>query len=590
MIRSRVHALAHSPAAGSPRALATTASASHDELVASSAKMRPLAELAKEQWRADSAIGIEPYAGWAIGKLQNTNDLTPATLKNPGKLVLVSAMTPTKFGEGKTCTSVGLTDALRRIGKRATVCLREPSLGPVFGMKGGAAGGGKSQLVPMEDINLHFTGDIHAVSSANNLLAAMIDNSLHFPDENNIDPRRITFKRVLDMQDRSLRSIVVGLGGPLEGVPRQDSFDISVASEVMAILCLATDLKDLQERLGRIVIGSDRTGKKNITAKDLQVNGAMTALLTQAFRPNVVQSLENTLALVHGGPFANIAHGCSSVKASTTALGLSDYVVTEAGFGADLGAEKFLHIKCRQSGLRPSCSVVVATVRAMKMHGGWTDEKGGSEADALKALRTGSANLLRHVRNLEKFGLKSVVAVNKFPTDTEAELQEVVKICEGEGVEAVVATHYSTGGSGAEELAKKVVRLADGNKDPQLKFMYDLSDSLETKVDKVAREIYRAKGCEFSNEARNKLKRFEAEGFGNLPICIAKTQYSFSDNAKLLNAPEGHTLHVQDAKLSAGAGFVVILTGSVMTMPGLPRVPAAKRIGVDGNGKIFGLF
>lgn len=548
-------------------------SSSADELVALRSKPRPLQELVKEQWKAP--VQLEPFAGWMVGKIPD--NFQPPAGADKGKLILVTAMSPTKFGEGKTCTSVGLTDALRRIGKKATVCLREPSLGPVFGMKGGAAGGGLSQLVPMEQINLHFTGDIHAVGSSHNLLSAMIDNEMHFNSALQLDPRRITFRRVMDMNDRALRQIIVGLGGPLEGVPRQNGFDITVASEVMAILCLATSLQDLQERLGRIVVG--RTfNKQLVTAKDLQANGAMTALLTQAFRPNVVQSLENTLAFIHGGPFANIAHGCSSVVATQTGLSVADYVVTEAGFGADLGAEKFLHIKCRQAGLTPSLSVVVATVRAMKFNGNGN-------------LKLGFANLQQHVENLAKFGLRSIVAINQFPTDTREELEEIRTLCAEIGVEAVQASHYSTGSAGAEQLAERVAQLtSDTEKEKPLTFLYELSDSLEDKVNAVAREVYRADKVEISVEARKQLEQFAADGFGNLPICIAKTQYSFSDNASLVGAPRGHTLHVQEARLSAGAGFIVLLTGSVMTMPGLPRSPASTRIGVDPNGRIFGLF
>lgn len=538
--------------------------------MASRSKSRPLLDLVKEQWK--TPVQLEPFAGWMVGKIPADFNHTS---KEDGKLILVTAMSPTKFGEGKTCTSVGLTDALRRIGKKATVCLREPSLGPVFGMKGGAAGGGLSQLVPMDQINLHFTGDIHAVGSSHNLLSAMIDNEMHFNSALQLDPRRITFRRVMDMNDRALRQIVIGLGGPLEGVPRQNGFDITVASEVMAILCLATDLQDLQERLGRIVVGRNYS-KNLVTAKDLQANGAMTALLTHAFRPNVVQSLENTLAFIHGGPFANIAHGCSSVVATKAGKSVADYVVTEAGFGADLGAEKFLHIKCRQAGLKPSCSVVVATVRAMKQNGNGD-------------LQAGFCNLQQHVENLNKFGLKTIVAINQFPTDTEEELNMVVKLCNNIGVEAVRASHYSTGSAGAEDLAKRVVALSTGEEKP-INFMYDLSDKLETKVEAVAREIYRADKVEFSIEAKKQLDQFTQDGFGNLPVCIAKTQYSFSDNAALVGAPRGHTLHVQEARLSAGAGFIVILTGSVMTMPGLPKSPASTRIGVNNEGKIYGLF
>jgi len=503
-----------------------------------------------------------------------------------GKLILVTAITPTPAGEGKTTTAVGLADGLRKIGKKSIVALREPSLGPVFGMKGGAAGGGYAQVVPMEDINLHFTGDFHAVSSANNLLAAMLDNHIQQGNTLGIDVRRITWKRVMDMNDRQLRSIVCGLGGKAHGVPREDGFEITVASEVMAILCLAADLKDLKERLSKIVIGYT-SDDKPVTAGQLKAHGAMAALLREALKPNLVQTLEHTPAFIHGGPFANIAHGCNSVMATKMALKLGEYAVTEAGFGADLGAEKFLDIKCRSAGITPAAAVIVATVRALKHHGGCA--KADLNTENLAALEKGLPNLLRHVENVTTvFGLPAVVAINTFPTDSAAELKLIETRCKELGVNVAVSEVWAKGGEGAVALAHEVVRLAEQKSAPR--FAYPLESTIEEKLDTVARTIYRAKNVELPLAAKRQVRQLEALGFGALPICMAKTQYSFSDDPLLIGAPEGFTVMVRNLKVCAGAGFIVALTGEIMTMPGLPKIPSAEKIDIDDNGVISGLF
>ena len=506
--------------------------------------------------------------------------------KKEGNLILVSAISPTPAGEGKTTTTVGLGDGLNRIGKKTLICLREPSLGPVFGVKGGAAGGGYAQIVPMEDINLHFTGDFSAIALANNLLAAMIDNHIHHGNALQIDSRRVTWKRVVDMNDRALRDIAVGLGGPGNGYTRQDGFDIVVASEVMAIFCLAESVDDLKTRLGQIVIGSTREGKL-ITAKDLNAHGAMTVLLKDALQPNLVQTLENNPAFVHGGPFANIAHGCNSVIATKTALRLADYVVTEAGFGADLGAEKFIDIKCRKTGLKPKAAVIVATVRALKYHGG-VDVK-ELNAENCDALEKGLVNLERHVHNVtENYGLPCVVSINKFTFDTAKEI-EIMKTRMSElGVSVVLAEHWAKGGEGAEELAKEVVKLVDKGSGP--KFVYDDSDSLWEKVTKVATKIYGASNVTASSKVKKQLSDWENTGFGKYPICVAKTQSSFSTDASVRGAPSDHTVNIREVRLAAGAGFIVMVCGDIMTMPGLPKVPSAEKIDVDGDGKVVGLF
>ena len=549
--------------------------------IAQAARMQPIADIAAQAGIPEECL--EPY-----GKYKAKIDLS--FLENaaaaPGKLVLVTAITPTPAGEGKTTTTIGLADGMRRLGKRVAVALREPSLGPVFGMKGGAAGGGYAQVVPMEDINLHFTGDFHAIGAANNLLAAMIDNHIYQGNALGIDPRRITWRRCVDMNDRQLRFVVDGLGGKANGVPREDGYDITVASEVMAVLCLATSVEDLKGRLSRIVVGYTYAGDP-VTAGDLHAAGAMTALLKDALKPNLVQTLEGTPALVHGGPFANIAHGCNSVTATRMAMRLGDYAVTEAGFGADLGAEKFLDIKCRMAGLSPAAVVLVATVRALKMHGGVA--KGDLTAENLPALEAGLPNLLRHVKNIrEVFGLPCVVALNAFPTDTPAETALVMQKCRELGVKAVLSEVWAKGGAGGEALAEEVVRLCE--QPSALSYAYDLDDPLETKVDKIVTRVYGGTGAKFSPEAKRQLRQFQKQGYGNLPVCMAKTQYSFTDNAKKPGAPTGFTVTVRNLRLSAGAGFLVAQTGDILTMPGLPKEPAAERIDVDENGVITGLF
>ena len=508
--------------------------------------------------------------------------------KPNGKLVLVTAITPTPAGEGKTTTTVGLGDGLRKIGKKSMIALREPSLGPVFGVKGGAAGGGYAQVVPMEDINLHFTGDMHAIGAANNLLAAMLDNHIFQGNALGIDTRRITWRRCVDMNDRQLRNIVNGLGGRTDGVPREDGYDITVASEIMAILCLAADIIDLKERLGRIIVGYTRD-EKPITAADLKAQGAMAALLKDAIKPNLVQTLEHTPAFVHGGPFANIAHGCNSVIATKLALKLADYVVTEAGFGADLGAEKFLDIKCRMAGLKPDAVVIVATVRALKMHGGVPKTELGKEN--LEALEKGLPNLLRHVENITKvFKLPAVVAINAFPQDTKAELELVEKRCNELGVNVALSEVWAKGGEGGKALAQEVVRLCEQGSNKDFTYAYDLDMSIEEKIEAIVKKIYRASAVEFVGNAPKQLKTLTDLGFDKVPICMAKTQYSFSDDPTKLGAPENFKVTIRNLKISAGAGFIVALTGEIMTMPGLPKVPAAEKIDVDASGRISGLF
>ncbi len=503
-----------------------------------------------------------------------------------GKLILVTAINPTPAGEGKTTTTVGLGDALNRIGKRAVVCIREASLGPNFGMKGGAAGGGMSQIVPMEDMNLHFTGDFHAITSAHNLLSAMIDNHIYWGNELNIDERRVVWRRVMDMNDRALRDIVVSLGGVSNGFPRQTGFDITVASEVMAILCLSRDLADLQERLGRIVVAY-RRDKSPVYCRDLKADGAMTVLLKDAMQPNLVQTLENNPAFVHGGPFANIAHGCNSVMATTTALKLGEYVVTEAGFGADLGAEKFFDIKCRKAGLKPSAAVIVATVRAMKMNGGVAKADLGSEN--VSAVQKGCPNLGRHIANVKSFGVPVVVAINHFHSDTEAEIQAVKDYVAAQGAEAILCRHWAEGGAGAEALARKVVQLAEGG-GAHFAPLYPDDMGLFQKIETIAKRIYHADEVLADKAIRDQLRAWEAAGYGHLPVCMAKTQYSFSTDPNLRGAPTGHSVPVREVRLSAGAGFIVVICGEIMTMPGLPRVPSAEVIGLNAEGQIEGLF
>lgn len=551
--------------------------------IAQKATMKRISQVAQEKLGIPDQY-LEPYGHYkAKVNLDYVNSLSG---KN-GKLILVTAISPTPAGEGKTTTTVGLGDALNKIGKKAIMCLREPALGPVFGVKGGAAGGGYAQVVPMEDINLHFTGDFHAIGLANNLLAALIDNHVHHGNPLGIDVRRVTWKRVMDMNDRSLRNVAIALGGPGDGYPRTDGFDIVVASEVMAIFCLANSLKDLKERLGKIVCAYTRD-LKPITAKDLNAHGAMAVLLKDALHPNLVQTLENNPAFIHGGPFANIAHGCNSVIATKAALKLADYVVTEAGFGADLGAEKFIDIKCRKSGLSPNAVVIVATIRALKYHGGVDLKELNTENVA--ALEKGVANLERHVKNVqENYGLPCVVAINRFTFDTENEINKLKEVMARYGVKVVLAEHWAKGGEGAVDLANTVVDIIESS-NQQVKFVYDDNDSLEEKMNKVATKIYGAAGVTFDPKVKANLAKWTDEGYGSFPICVAKTQYSFSTNAKALGAPSGHTLHVREARLAAGAEFVVMICGEIMTMPGLPKVPSADKIDLDESGKVVGLF
>jgi len=549
--------------------------------IAQQTKLRPITEIAQ-------TAGIDEKYLDQYGKYKAKIDrnLLADTPEKNGKLVLVTAITPTPAGEGKTTTSIGLADGLRKIGKKSIAALREPSLGPVFGIKGGAAGGGYAQVVPMEDINLHFTGDFHAIGAANNLLAAMLDNHIYQDNALNIDPRKITWKRCVDMNDRQLRAIVNGLGSKVNGVPREDGYDITVASEIMAVFCLADSITDLKERLSRIVVGYTYDDKP-VTAGDLKAVGAMAALLKDAMSPNLVQTLEGTPALVHGGPFANIAHGCNTVTATKMALRLGEYCVTEAGFGADLGAEKFLDIKCRYAGLKPDAVVVVATIRALKMHGGLPKTELGAEN--LDALEAGIPNLLRHVSNIKDvYKLPCVVAVNRFPTDTDAEIKLVIDKCSELGVKAVLSTVWADGGNGAIDLANEVVKLCE--EENSFTFSYELEGTIEDKINAIVRKIYRGEGAILTAAAKKEADRLAAAGYGNLPICMAKTQYSFSDDMTKIGAPEGFTVTVRALRLSAGAGFIVALTGDIMTMPGLPKVPAAERIDVDETGKISGLF
>lgn len=550
--------------------------------IAQAANIRPIREIAEKlDIPADALI---PYGH---DKAKLSAEFIKANGKSKdGKLILVTAVSPTPAGEGKTTTTVGLGDGLIRIGKKAIICLREPSLGPCFGMKGGAAGGGYAQVVPMADINLHFTGDFHAIGAANNLLAALIDNHMHWENQLNIDPRRVTWRRVVDINDRALRSITSGLGGYHNGVVREAGFDITVASEVMAIFCLATDLADLEARLGNIVLGYTRDNKA-VTVRQLNAQGSMTVLLRDAFQPNLVQTLENNPAFMHGGPFANIAHGCNSVIATKTALKLADYVVTEAGFGADLGAEKFFNIKCRKAGLSPDAVVLVATIKALKMQGGVAKDELGSENVA--ALHDGCKNLERHIRNLTKFGVPVIVAINHFTADTDAEVQVVHDFCDHFGVKAIKCTHWADGGAGATEMAEQVVELCDSGA-AQFRTLYDDDLSLWDKAATIAKEIYAADDIIADKKVRDQFARFERDGYGNYPICMAKTQYSFSTDPNLLGAPSGHVVPIREVRLAAGAEFVVVVCGAIMTMPGLPRVPAAESIFVNAEGRIQGLF
>ncbi len=550
--------------------------------IAQSCKMKPIGEIAAKVGVGDDYL--EPY-----GRYKAKIDLSYIKeCKKEGKLILVTAITPTPAGEGKTTTTIGLADAMNLLGYKTTVALREPSLGPVFGIKGGAAGGGYAQVVPMEDINLHFTGDFHAIGAANNLLAAMLDNHIQQGNALGIDVKRITWKRCVDMNDRQLRNVINGLGGKMNGVPREDGFDITVASEIMAVFCLATSITDLKERLARIVVAYDYSGKP-VTCGDIKAQGAMTALLIDAVKPNLVQTLEGTPAFVHGGPFANIAHGCNTVLATKMAMSTGDYAITEAGFGADLGAEKFLDIKCRAANLRPSAVVVVATVRALKMHGGLKKDQLGEEN--IEALEKGIPNLLRHVSNIKNvYKLPCVVAVNRFPTDTDNEIEFIIAKCKELGVNTVLSTVWADGGKGGTELAKEVVRLCEEEDNSNFTFSYDTNASIEEKIEAIVTKVYGGDGVDFTTNAKKQLDSLKADGFGDLPICVAKTQYSFSDDPLKLGAPENFRVTVRNLKVSAGAGFIVVLTGDIMTMPGLPKSPAAERIDVDENGKITGLF
>lgn len=551
--------------------------------IAQQCKMKHITEIAK-------SAGVEKYIE-QYGNYKAKIDLSllsDSKDKPDGKLVLVTAITPTPAGEGKTTTTIGLADAMQRLGKKVAVALREPSLGPVFGIKGGAAGGGYAQVVPMEDINLHFTGDFHAITSANNLLAAMIDNHIQQGNQLGIDVRRITWKRCLDMNDRQLRFITDGLGGKINGTPREDGFDITVASEVMAVLCLASSITDLKQRLSRIVIGYNFKDEP-VTCGEIGAAGAMTALLKDALKPNLVQTLEGTPAFVHGGPFANIAHGCNSVIATKTALKMGEYAITEAGFGADLGAEKFLDIKCRMANIKPSAVVMVATIRALKMHGGLDKSQLGEEN--LDALEGGIPNLLRHVSNIKNvYKLPCVVAINRFPTDTDKEIDFVIEKCKELGVNVCLSTVWADGGNGGEELAKEVIRLCNEESNDDFAFSYDTNDTIENKIKDIVTKIYGGDGVTFTPSAKKQIAKLTDMGFGELPVCVAKTQYSFSDDPKKLGAPEHFTVTVKNVKVSAGAGFIVVLTGDIMTMPGLPKVPAAMKIDVDESGKITGLF
>ena len=552
--------------------------------IAREAKMKPIKDILGNINVPDDSSAFSPM-GRHIAKI-NLEYLDTLKNKKDGKLILVAAITPTPAGEGKTTTSVGLNDGLNKIGKKSIVCLREPSLGPSFGMKGGAAGGGYAQVVPMEQINLHFTGDFHAITSAHNLLSALIDNHVYWGNKLDIDVRRIVWKRVMDMNDRSLRSININLGGVANGFPREDGFDITVTSEIMAIFCLSNNLKDLEKRIGNITVAYTRD-RKPIYAKDLKAQGPMTVLLKEALRPNITQTLENNPAIIHGGPFANIAHGCNSVIATKAGLKLCDYVVTEAGFGADLGAEKFIDIKCRKSGLKPSCVVVVATIRALKMHGGIAKEE--LKKENIAALKKGLVNLERHIENVKKFGLPVTVAVNHFIADTDKEVKKLLDFCNNLGVKAILCTHWANGGEGTKELASHVVELIEKEKS-DFKYLYKDNLPLFKKVEKIAKEIYHASEVVADTKIRDQLRSFEKSGYGNLPVCIAKTQFSFSTDPDLKGAPSGHVLPIREVRLSSGAEFIVVICGAIMTMPGLPRVPAAESIKLNDKGEIEGLF
>ena len=550
--------------------------------IANAANKKPIDEIANSlDINSESLIRFGDDKAKLSSKLINS-----LSKKDDGKLILVTAISPTPAGEGKTTTSVGLVDGLCKIGKKAMICLREPSLGPCFGMKGGAAGGGYAQVIPMTDINLHFTGDFHAIGAAHNLLSALIDNHIHWENKLNIDPRRITWKRVVDMNDRSLRDITCGLGGTGNGIPRQSGYDITVASEIMAIFCLASDIDDLQKRIGNIVVGYTRSNEP-VRAKELNADGAITALLKDAFQPNLVQTLENNPAFMHGGPFANIAHGCNSVVSTQTALKLVDYVVTEAGFGADLGAEKFFDIKCRKSGLKPDAVVLVATTKALKMHGGVKKDELGSEN--IDAVLKGCENLGKHIENISKFGVPVVVAINDYVTDTSNEHDQIINFCKNLGIQCKISSHWEKGGEGAAELAEEVARVAD-SESSDFKTLYENEMSLWDKTEYIAKNIYGASEIIADKKVRNQFKKLEDDGFGSYPICMAKTQYSFSTDPLLMGAPSGHDVPIKEVRLSAGAEFIVVVCGEIMTMPGLPRVPAAEAIGLDDNNEIKGLF
>lgn len=550
--------------------------------IAQNAKMEPIVDIAKEL--AIPEDGIELYGKY---KAKLSLEYIETLKERPdGKLILVTAINPTPAGEGKTTVNIGLSMGLNKIGKKAISALREPSLGPCFGVKGGAAGGGYAQVVPMEDINLHFTGDIHAITTAHNLLAALIDNHIFQGNAQNIDPRQVVWKRVLDMNDRALRNITIGLGGKANGVPREDHFDITVASEIMAILCLAQSIGDLKERIGRMVIAY-RYDNTPVTTDDIQATGAVTLLLKDAIKPNLVQTLEHTPVIIHGGPFANIAHGCNSMLATKTALKLADYVVTEAGFGADLGAEKFMDIKCRYGNLNPDCVVIVATIRALKHHGGVI--KDALSQENVEALKKGFGNLEQHIENMTKFGVPTVVAVNKFPTDTEAEIKALIELCESAGSSVVLTDVWANGGEGGKELAQAVVETIE-KKSSSFKVLYDVEAPVIEKISTIAKEIYRADNVVYSDLAKRQIKQLEKNGFDQLPICMAKTQYSFSDNKNLLGRPKGFNINISEVRLSRGAGFIVVLTGDIMTMPGLPKIPAANGMDIDDKGNIEGLF
>ncbi len=556
-----------------------------DIQIAREAKMKPINEVLAKINVPDEPESFSPM-GRHIAKI-NFEYLDKLKDKKDGKLILVTAITPTPAGEGKTTVSVGLNDGLNKIGKKSIVCLREPSLGPSFGMKGGAAGGGYAQVVPMEQINLHFTGDFHAITSAHNLLSALIDNHIYWGNKLNIDDKKIVWKRVMDMNDRALRAININTKGVAKDFPREDGFDITVASEVMAIFCLSNNLKDLEKRIGNITIAYNKNNEP-IYAKDLNAQGPMTVLLKEAIRPNVTQTLENNPAIIHGGPFANIAHGCNSIIATKAALKLSDYVVTEAGFGADLGAEKFMNIKCRKANIKPSCVVVVATVRALKMHGGV--EKENLKTENVEALKKGLVNLERHINNLKKFGVESIVAINHFVMDTENEIKVLEEYCNKLGVQVSKCTHWADGGEGTKDLANKIVKISENANPNNFKFLYEEKESLWNKVEKIAREIYKASKITAEESIKEQLKIFEKNGYGKLPVCIAKTQYSFSIDPKIKGAPSDHEIVIREIRLSSGAEFVVVICGSIMTMPGLPRKPAADSIGLNNRGEVEGLF